>query len=225
MSYIKDELLIKSCIKYIDEDKIVEFLTSIEFDFTNKDASKYILHSSNTKLIELCIDSYSQGNNFNNLLDILDDNTSKTTFMLIKNKLVKQKNPDIIYKILKSNLVTWNKNPFIVGYFDIDNSVSNESILTQNEVNVLFYIYAKHENWLEREGGNNYAKDKEAIAKYYEECGAYLLMNGYLDIEYATEEAGEDFVKDYFDGNVPSGVRPNIYADIMIKSGMWYVCN
>lgn len=58
MSYIQDDVrMLKSCIKCMDEDKIVDFLNNIEFEFDNVDAIKYILQTADSKLITLYIDS------------------------------------------------------------------------------------------------------------------------------------------------------------------------
>lgn len=232
MSYIQDdEQMIKSCIKYIDEDKIVDFLNSIDFELYDLVVDNYILQTSNSKLIELCVDNYVQDNNFDDLLDMVDelveDNTiSNTTVTIIKNKLLKQTNPDIIYKILKSNLVTWDNdsyNPFISGFFDGENgNVSKESILNQDEVNVLFSIYAEAENWLENSNVHMYAKDKESLAAHIEEDDYDVWSGGgYYTIQKLIEFTDEEFVKDYFDGDIPTKVDAITLADIMIKYGIY----
>ena len=226
MSYIQDdEQMIKSCIKYIDEDKIVDFLNSIEFEFDDSDVDNYILQTSNSKLIELCIDSYLDDGYIEDLLDMVDnDVVSNTALTVIKNKLVKQEDPDIIYQILNSNLVTWTDNPFTSGFFDGDykNNVSDESILNQEEVYVLFSIYAKHENWLENYNVKWYVKDKESLIEYLEETNHDFWSRGKCDIDYVIDTAGEEFVEDYFDGDMPNTVDTATFADILIKCGIYH---
>lgn len=225
MSYIQDdEQMIKSCIKYIDEDKIVDFLNSIEFEFDDSDVDNYILQTSNSKLIGLCIDSYLDEGYIEDLLDMVDnDVVSNTALTIIKNKLVKQENPDIIYQILNSNLVTWRYNecnPFTSGYIDFkDNNVSDESILNQEEVYVLFSIYAKHEYWI-CGPANEYVKDKDSLAAYLEEADTVLHRYGYYNTQKLIEW-WEDDLQDYFDGNIPDKIDAYTLADLYIKRGIY----
>ena len=229
MSYIQDdEQMIKSCIKYIDEDKIVDFLNNIDFEFDDSDVDNYILQTSNSKLIELCVDSYIQDNNFNDLLDmvneLVEDNTiSNTTITIVKNNLLRQEKPDIIYQILNSNLVTWRYNecnPFTSGYIDFkDNNVSDESILNQEEVYVLFSIYAKHEYWI-CGPANEYVKDKDSLAAYLEEADTVLHRYGYYNTQELIEWWKED-LQDYFDGNIPDKIDAYTLADLYIKRGIY----
>lgn len=231
MSYIQDdEQMIKSCIKYIDEDKIADFLNSIEFEFDESDVDEYILQTSNAKLIGLCVDSYLDNDNIEDLLYIVDElvednNISNTTVTIIKNKLLKQTNPDIIYQILKSNLVTWYNdlhNPFISGFFDGENGcLDDDSILSQDEVNILFSIYAESENWLENVNIHMYAENKESLAAYIEETDYNVWSSGYRSIQDVIELTDEEFVKDYFNGNIPDKVNANTLADILIKCGIY----
>lgn len=231
MSYIQDDVqMIKSCIKYIDEDKIADFLDSIEFEFDESDVDEYILQTSNTKLIGLCVDSYLDNDNIEDLLDIVDElvddnNISNTTVTIIKNKLLKQTNPNIIYKILKSNLVTWYNdlhNPFISGFFDGENGcLDDDSILNQDEVNVLFSIYAESENWLENVYIPMYTENKESLAAYIEESNYNVWSSGYERIDEVIDYIDEEFIKDYFDGDIPAKVNAITLADIMIKCGIY----
>ncbi len=224
MSYIQDdEQMIKSCIKYIDEDKIVDFLNSIEFEF--EDAS-YVLQTSNASLIELCIDEYLHDDVLYALLDtvdeLLEDNTiSDIAVTTVKNTLLKQENPDIIYQILTSNWITWQsyKNPFESGYFNGDNNVSSESILNQDEVNTLFNIYAEHEHWLKN--GTVYVKDKESLIAHFEDDDYDFAHFGEKSIDSALPVGTEEFVKDYFDRDVPEYINAATLADIMIKCGFY----
>lgn len=232
MSYIQDDVqMIKSCIKYIDEDKIADFLNSIEFKFDDYDDIYMIFQTSNSKLIEFCIDDNCTAearlyDTIDTINDLIDDNAiSNTAVTIIKNKLLKQTNPDIIYQILKSNLVTWYNdlhNPFISGFFDGENGcVDDDSILNQDEVNVLFSIYAESENWLENCNIPMYAEDKESLAAYIEETDYNVWSSGYRSIQDVIELTDEEFVKDYFNGNIPDKVNANTLADILIKCGIY----
>lgn len=233
MSYIQDDVrMLKSCIKCMDEDKIVDFLNNIEFKFDDVNANNYILQTADSKLITLYIDSYLQDHNVDNLVDMLDklikdNNISDLAAIVIKNKLLKQTNPHIIYQILNSNLVTWYNNdfyrPFISGFFDGENgNVQKESILNQDEVNVLFSIYAESKNWLKLVNSKyTYAKNRESLAeRIANEWGS-----DYLSIQEVIERTDEEFVKDYFDNyfydNMPDRVSATMLADMLIKGGIY----
>ena len=235
MSYIQDDLqMIKSCIKYIDEDKIVDFLNSIKFEFDDPFVVRYMLQTSNSKFIKLCIDSFLQvnDNDFDEFIymvvdKLIEDNTiSDTALTIVKNNLLKQEDSYIIYQILNSNLVTWyndSYNPFKSGFFDGENGcVDDDSILNQDEVNVLFSIYAESENWLENNYVQMYAKNKESLAANIEETNYNVWSSGYCSIQEVIENiADEEFVKDYFDGDIPAKVNAITLADIMIKYGIY----
>ena len=223
MSYIHDDVqMIKSCIKFIDEDKIVDFLNSIQFKSDEDyEVDKCIFQTSNSKLIESYINNYYVGDyNYEDIEAILneDNNISDIAFTIIKNKLVKEKHPDVIYKILNSSLVTWNRsgNPFETGYYDGGNgNVSNDSILNQEEVNTLFSIYASHEGWYTNKRVEDYVKDKESLTEKIKKDGGAPSIDEVIDF------LGEDFVKDYFDGNIPDSINSATYADMLIEGDIY----
>jgi hypothetical protein len=234
MSYIQDDLqMIKSCIKYIDEDKIVDFLNSIKFEFDDPFVVRYMLQTSNSKFIKLCIDSYLQDDNdFDEFIymvvdKVIEDNTiSDTALTIVKNNLLKQEDSYLVYLILHSNLVTWyndSYNPFKSGFFDGENGcLDNDSILNQDEVNVLFSIYAESENWLENNYVQMYAENKESLAANIEKTDYNVWSSGYCSIQEVIENiADKEFVKDYFDGDIPDKIDAYTLADIMIKYGIY----
>ncbi len=222
MSYIHDDVqMIKAVIKYIDEDKIVDFLNSIEFEFNDLDVGSYILQTDDLKLIELCVNWHLECDYVDELLEVADElvengKITGTAINIVKDKLVKQDDPDVIYAILNSSLVIWERgdNPFETGFYDRYN-VSNASILNQEEVNTLFSIYADHEGWYEHKRFKEYVRDKEALTEKIKKEGGAPSIDEVIDF------LGEDFVQDYFDGNIPKSINSATYADMLIEGDVY----
>ena len=56
---------------------------------------------------------------------------------------------------------------------------------------------------------------------YLEETNHYFYGRGVCDIDYVIDVAGEEFINDYFDGNMPNTVDTATFADILIKCGIY----
>ena len=225
MSYIHDDVqMIKTVIKFIDKDKIVDFLNSIQFKSDEDvDADRYIFQTYNSELIEYYIDNYLQIHELIATVDELNENNelSDMVITIIKNRLVKEKDSDNIYKILNSTLVTWNRgeNPFETGFYcEYDNPVSTSSILNQEEVNVLFGIYASDEDWyVDHTACDEYIRDKEALIDHIRGENLLFSRNNYAYIGDVYDSISEEDVKDFFNGDVPDTVSIDEYADMLIK--------
>lgn len=200
--------VINAVCKYIPEDKIENYLDSLDLDLCEDLEIEKILEEDtilpDSIMINL-IDDYDT----EYLIELCQEYTinqlSENVQNYIKDKIIdycEENNDDtsIIYDVL-TKLVEWYDDPFEIGYCDFEKDPIKYSLLDKDTIIKLFKIYARNNNWRENDAVRIFAKNSTCLRKQADELRnmslSYMLhtYNWNLDDEDENDESLSEKLK------------------------------
>lgn len=144
---------IEAAFKYIPQNQLLAYFRRM---FNNNETLEINSTTLNNLIITCDLISENKIEDYLNKLNInINDLFNNLT----------EKDINAIENILKSNMITWEFSPFVVGYANFSTfTMVSSDILDRKTIINLFNIWAKHYNWFKTVTIDEYAEDLEHLA-------------------------------------------------------------